>query len=174
MRYLEKPNISLTNFIFKENLQNVISRDEQMYIRFEVFVCSFRLFWAYRPTRKFFTHMETSPLPVKGCKFLPMLGTHGHWAVTVLMRATPTVTRGIRSPRTRDTRNYCRALSNEAVTTCFYDLDLLRLGLEHLTTRLRGQRSNPLHHLRSLNHFQQILSKCSKPMLRWYLYYSFR
>ena len=22
-----------------------------------------------RPTREFFTHMETSPLPVKGCKF---------------------------------------------------------------------------------------------------------
>ena len=81
MRYLEKPNISLKKFIFKENLQNLISRDEQMSITFElfkVFVCSFRLIWAYRPTRKFFTHMETSPLPVKGCKFLPMLGTHGH------------------------------------------------------------------------------------------------
>ena len=24
----------------------------------------------YRPTREFFTHMETSPLPVKRCKFL--------------------------------------------------------------------------------------------------------
>ena len=31
-----------------------------------------------------FTHMETSPLPVKGCKFWPMLGTHGHWVVRVL------------------------------------------------------------------------------------------
>ena len=27
------------------------------------------LFGAYRPTRDLFTHMETSPLPVKGCKF---------------------------------------------------------------------------------------------------------
>ena len=35
-------------------------------------------FGVYRPTREFFTHMETSPLPVKGCKFLPMLGTHGN------------------------------------------------------------------------------------------------
>ena len=42
------------------------------------------LFVVNRPTRKFFTHMETSPLPVKGCKFLPMLGTHGHSAVRVL------------------------------------------------------------------------------------------
>ena len=30
-----------------------------------LFVC---LFWVYRPTREFFTHMETSPWPVKGCK----------------------------------------------------------------------------------------------------------
>ena len=27
----------------------------------------------YRPTREFFTHMETSQLPVKGCKFWPSL-----------------------------------------------------------------------------------------------------
>ena len=39
------------------------------------FVC---LFWVYRPNREFFIHMETSPLPMKGCKFGPMFGTHGH------------------------------------------------------------------------------------------------
>ena len=38
----------------------------------------------FRPTREFFTHMETSPLPVKGCKFWPMLGIHGHWAARIL------------------------------------------------------------------------------------------
>ena len=48
-----------------------------------------RLFVGLRPTRKFFTHMETSPLPVKGIKFWPLLGTHGHWVVRVLKRATP-------------------------------------------------------------------------------------
>ena len=42
------------------------------------------LFGVYRPTREFFTHTETLPLPVKGCKFWPMVGTHGHWAVRVL------------------------------------------------------------------------------------------
>ena len=31
------------------------------------FVC---LFGVYHPTQEFFTQMETSPLPVKGCKFL--------------------------------------------------------------------------------------------------------
>ena len=39
--------------------------------------------------RNFHTyHMETSPLQVKGCKFWPMLGTYGHWAVRVLNHAT--------------------------------------------------------------------------------------
>ena len=28
--------------------------------------------------------MGTSPLPMKGCKFWPMLDTHGNWAVSVL------------------------------------------------------------------------------------------
>ena len=46
--------------------------------------CLFCLFGVFRPTREFFTHMEKSPLPVKGCKFWPMLGTRGHWAVRVL------------------------------------------------------------------------------------------
>ena len=41
-----------------------------------LFVC---LFGVYRSTREFFTHMETSTLPVKGFKFWPMVGTHGYW-----------------------------------------------------------------------------------------------
>ena len=50
-------------------------------IMIKKFVC---LCGVYRPTREFITHMETSPLPVKGCKFWPMLSTLGHWAVRVL------------------------------------------------------------------------------------------
>ena len=53
-----------------------------------------------------------------------MLGTHGHWAVRVLYRATPTATRDIRlkwsSPSTRDSHTYCRGLSSGTVTTRFY------------------------------------------------------
>ena len=33
-------------------------------------------FGFFCPTGEFFTHMETSPLPVKGCKFLPLFGTY--------------------------------------------------------------------------------------------------
>ena len=36
-------------------------------------VCGF-----FGPTRESFTHLKTSPLPVNGCKFCSMLGTHGH------------------------------------------------------------------------------------------------
>ena len=36
----------------------------------KIIVGFFGVFYGvYRPTREFFTHMETSPLPVKGCKF---------------------------------------------------------------------------------------------------------
>ena len=35
------------------------------------------LFWVFVLLENFFTHMGTSPLPVKGCKIRPMLGTYG-------------------------------------------------------------------------------------------------
>ena len=47
-----------------------------------------------------------------------------------------------------NTHTYCRAFSNGAVITCFYDLGLSRLPFEHRTFRLRGQRSNLLRHRR--------------------------
>ena len=59
-------------------------------------VTVFCFFVVYRPTRKCFTHMETSPLPVRGCKFLPMLGSYSFRAVRALQCATPTVTRAYR------------------------------------------------------------------------------
>ena len=50
------------------------------------------------------------------------------------------------SQSTRVTHTYCRAFSSGAVTTCFYKLGVLRLGFEHPTYHLRGERSNPLRH----------------------------
>ena len=34
----------------------------------------------YRPTREFFAHMETSPLPVKGCKLIVTYAQHS-WSL---------------------------------------------------------------------------------------------
>ena len=59
----------------------VAFHDKPGVLRSKYFVC---LFGVIRPTRDFFIYMETSPLPVKGCKFLPLLVNHGHWAVRVL------------------------------------------------------------------------------------------
>ena len=47
-----------------------------------------------------------------------------------------------------DTHTYCQAFSSLDVTTCFKYLGLSRLGLDHTTFRLRGQRLNPLHYRR--------------------------
>ena len=48
----------------------------------------------------------------------------------------------------RDTNTYCQAFDIAAVTTCFNDLSLSRLGFEHQTFRLQGERSNPQLHRR--------------------------
>ena len=42
------------------------------------------------------TAAAAQAVPVKGWKFWPSLGTHGHWAVRVLWRPTPFVTLNIR------------------------------------------------------------------------------
>ena len=54
-----------------------------------LFVCLFVCLLGFCPTRKIFTHVETSPLPVKNC-------TQYHEAARFILRATPTVTQNIR------------------------------------------------------------------------------
>ena len=86
-------------------------------VTFFWFVCGF----SYH--MRFFTHMETLPLPGRGCIFWPMFGTHGHWAVregSLLVCHTywdtghPFIWS---SPRTRDKHTYYRAFNSWAVTT---------------------------------------------------------
>ena len=92
--------------------------------RFRLFVC---LFGVYGLTQEFFTHMETSSLPVNGCKFSTLLGTRGHWAVRDLQRATHTVSLFIMViSEDCDTHTYCRAFSSGAVTTCFFRTKVCR------------------------------------------------
>ena len=45
---------------------------------------------------------------------------------------------------TRDTQTCNRAFSGGAVTICFYDLGLSRMGFEHPNFRMRSERSNRL------------------------------
>ena len=48
----------------------------------------------------------------------------------------------------RPVTHHCRAIGSGAVTICFNDLGLSRLGFEHPTFRMRGERCNPLRHRR--------------------------
>ena len=110
---------------------------------FCLFVCLF-VFW---PTREFFTQMETSPLPVKGCKSwqswsfstrgslaCPTYYNTGHPFVMVISEDT--------------WHNIMPSVWHWAVTTSFYDLGLSRLEFEHPTFRLRDERSNLRRHRR--------------------------
>ena len=87
-------------------------------------VCFF--FWVYGPTREFFTHMETPPLPVKGCKF-NLFSAHLLWNGA-----------SVYNGHLRGLVTYCRAFGSWAVTVCFYDLGLSRLGFEHSTSACRA------------------------------------
>ena len=54
--------------------------------------------------------------------------------------------------------NYWRASSSGTVSNCFYDLGLSRLGFEHPTFRMRGERSNQLSKLFKYQNTQLIMS----------------
>lgn len=75
-------------------------------------------FALFRPTRDCLTRMGTSQLQVRGCKFLPFLGTYCDKGQ-------------LSSSRTPDTLTCCRAFSSWHVATCFNDLGVLRLGFKH-------------------------------------------
>ena len=73
------------------------------------------------------------------------------WWYPKSKRSTPIVARGIHlywsSTRTCETHMYCRAFGCEAVTTCFDNWSLSRLGFEQTTFRLRANAlDNPVRH----------------------------
>ena len=110
-----------------------------------LFVCLF--VWGFRSIWEFFTNLETSPLPVKGCKlwhydYNSTLAIEQWWRG--FKRASPTVSRYIRlkwsSLRNHDIYTCCWAFSSGAVTTCYNDIGLSRPGFEHTTFQMREKR----------------------------------
>ena len=72
---------------------------------------------------------------------------YSYWDVTITGEGPQILTYAqVLLPFSSDTHICCWAISSEAVTSCFYDLGLSRLGFEHPAFRLRGQRSNSLRH----------------------------
>ena len=61
----------------------LLAKELSYFVLFFVFCFFFACLWFIAHSRIFHSHMETLPLPVKGCRFWPMLGTLGHWAVRV-------------------------------------------------------------------------------------------
>ena len=66
------------------------------------------------------------------------------------------------SPMTRDAQTYYPAFSSVAVTTCFYDLCLSRLGLEHPNFCMQGERYHRLYHPSGPKKKEVQLKKCIK------------
>ena len=109
---------------------NAFSKYQNSYFTclFSLFLFFFKLFvcwWGFRPTREFFTYLDTSSLPVIGCKFWPLLGTYGHRVVRALAwtRDTHTFWQAFGSraflPTSVSAYCYCRGLdSNNQPSDC--------------------------------------------------------
>ena len=117
-------------------------------------VCLFAcLFGVFRPTGEFFTHLETSWLPVKGCSFWPILALiaikqWGYLSVPHLLWHGASVYDGhLREPVKLTPIS---VFGSVADTICFNNFGMSRLGFEHPNLRLWGERFNRLRHRRGL------------------------
>ena len=105
----------------------------------------------YRVTQEFFTHIETSPLPLKGSKFgicsaSMAIEVWGFFNVPNLLWQRVSVNNGhLLGPVTLTPVEERLALYG-GVTTCVYSVHLSWLGFEQPTVCLRGESSNPLRH----------------------------
>ena len=118
-----------------------INTNRRVSLTARLFLClSVCLFGVFHSIRGFFTHLKTSSLPVKGCKFWPILGIYGLGAVRVRLRATPTVTRGINSQ--------LRGPVTLTPLSLFERLRSVAAWIWTTSFRMRGKRSNPMLHRR--------------------------
>ena len=73
----------MTNLHSSKNL-NIVFNELRIILFVCVFVCTFVYLFVcleFFTHAINFTHLKMSTLPVKGCKFWPMIGIHCHWAV---------------------------------------------------------------------------------------------
>ena len=103
-------------------------------LTYSLFVC---LFGVFRPTREFFTYMETSPWPVKGLQILtyPLHSWQLSSKVSLAYHTYCDTGHTFIMAIPKDSR-YSRILPR--VWQWSYDLGLLRLEFEHPTFRMQG------------------------------------
>ena len=114
------------------------------HVNFKNPVC---LYMVLRPSLEFFTLMETLSLPVNVFIFWPILSPLSSQDSLECHTYCDTCYPFIIV--ISEDHWHCWVFSNEAVTTCFRNSLLSRLGFEHplpkRNFRLRGKRSNGLH-----------------------------
>ena len=153
-RHINKITISiaLLQFFSEKNLflqLHCISPSPKDILCYDDFFC---LFGVFRPTQEFFTHLETSPLPVKVCKLTNARHTRPLSSEVSLLCHTywhtghPFIMVFFEDPW------HSHLMPSIWQWNCHYlffnDLGLLRLGFELPTFRLRSERSYPLRHRR--------------------------
>ena len=107
------------------------------------------MFQVFRPTWITFIQMETSPIPVKGCTFLPIpLSSDGSLACHAYCETGCPFTTVI-----SEEQMLLRLLPSVRQWSChymFFDMCLSRLVFEHPTFRFRTKRSNRQHNCHCL------------------------
>ena len=71
-------NTLMLNTVYLISLFELLNKGHNVCI-FVISIVLFVCLGFFVPLEEFFTHMETSPLPVKGCKLWPVLGTDGRY-----------------------------------------------------------------------------------------------
>ena len=97
------------------------------------------VFGVYRPTRECFTHIETSTFHTgEGLQILTYARHSFPLRSEVSLTCHINCDKGLQFILV--THTCCRLFGSGAVTTCFYDLGLSGLELEHPTFRMRSER----------------------------------
>ena len=122
--------ISLRQFLCYSMWQQLKKQTSRaFFVCFEVFV----------QHESFSCHREPSPLP-KGCKFWPIHGTRGHWAVKAIC-VPHLLWHGTFVYNGHLWQHVTLTTVIKRCTTCFIDSGLSPLGFEQHTVRMRGELS---------------------------------
>ena len=118
---------------------------EQKLIVQDYLNCSFGDF---HPIREFFIHMETSLLPVKGCKFWSMFGTLRHRVVRILgFFSVPHLLWHGASVYNNYLSGLVTLINVHAAERLAVELRSVRAGIRNPTCCMRGERFNRFNRL---------------------------
>ena len=77
LAWVLKKNPLVFFFIYQKSCSVLIWSDDKILQKLILVGCMFLYVRSFSFHSRIFAHMETSLLPIKGCKFCPVLGSHG-------------------------------------------------------------------------------------------------